>query len=291
VPQAKVHLPSGLVCTRDFKVLTDRHLEDRMHSFAPYGGRRPRKVARLFGTCTTLNYCYAGNLWHWLVDCLPKIHTLEKAGVGELTVLMSTTARAFQRETLERILPASMRPRYEHGTEWIEVENFLWVSLVSHRCMGFLPGDYYEAMRGPIFRSLGLDRPHEKRERIYISRAKAAHRRVKNDDEVAGFLAGYGFRRVHLEAVSFREEVELFHGAEAVVGPHGAGLGDIIYSGDISVGVLYPTRVPPNYFHSLACGLGQRHHFLCHDEAGEDDDFEVDLGRLKQLIEHGMRLQ
>jgi capsular polysaccharide biosynthesis protein len=85
--------------------------------------------------------------------------------------------------------------------------------------------------------------------------------------------------------------VELFHSAEIVIGAHGAGLGTMFFSGDISLVVLYPTRVPPNYFHTLALGLNQRHHFLCHDQSREDDDFIADLGALERVLRNELNLQ
>ena len=38
-------------------------------------------------------------------------------------------------------------------------------------------------------------------------------------------------------------------------------------------------------FHSLACGLGQRHFFLCGHEAHEDDWFDADLPAVQRLLE------
>jgi capsular polysaccharide biosynthesis protein len=156
--------------------------------------------------------------------------------------------------------------------------------------MGLLPAEYYDAIRGPVFRQLGLSDIHAKSERIYISRAKAGKRRVLNEDALVSCLEKYGFRRVFLEELSFRQSVELFHKAEIVVGPHGAGLGTMFFSGDISLVVLYATQAPPNYFHSLAVGLRQRHHFVRHHEAREDDNFTADLPALEAVLQNELHL-
>jgi hypothetical protein len=74
-----------------------------------------------------------------------------------------------------------------------------------------------------------------------------------------------------------------------VVAAHGAGLSDIFFSGEIDVVVLYPNQTPPNYFHTLARGLGQRHHFLCHDRPEEDSDFEADIPGLLRILEEEVK--
>jgi Glycosyltransferase 61 len=173
---------------------------------------------------------------------------------------------------------------------WIQPERFVWASMISGLCMGVLPQDYYDAIRGPVFKRLGLPATHVKTERLYISRRNAGHRRVRNEDALVDLLAEYGFRSVQLEKLSFEEQVALFHRAEIVVGPHGAGLGTIFFSGDIDLVALYSTTKPGNYFHSLACGLGQRHHFLCSNEAHEDDWLEADVPAVRRLLESELGL-
>jgi hypothetical protein len=285
IPDAYVHLESGLICTPTFKALVDSGLEHRLSQYRPFGRRRPMFVKKLRGTYSTISYCFAGNFWHWMIDCLPKIHSLARvAPASGLTLLMPASANEFQRETLRCILPEHFKIEYIYGHEWLQTELFVWPSLVSDRCMGFLPNEYYEAIRNPIFQKFNLPAQHTKTERLYISRQGANHRQVRNEDAVMQLLDKFGFRKVALEKLSFAKQVELFHQAEIVIGAHGAGVGTIFFSGDIEVVVLYPTRIPPNYFHSLALGLGQKHHFVCHDESGEDDSFDANIPALERIL-------
>jgi hypothetical protein len=55
--------------------------------------------------------------------------------------------------------------------------------------------------------------------------------------------------------------------------------------------VLYPTQIPPNYFHSLAIGLGQKHHFVCHDQHHEDSNFEVNIPALEHVLKNELNLK
>jgi hypothetical protein len=293
VPDARVHLPTGMICTRSFRVLADRGLEDRLGAFAHFGGRKPAgEMRRLDGPHATVNYCLANNFWHWMVDCLPRIHALDQALPDQaLTLLMPPRLLDFQRETLAAVLPPRFRLRNDIAESWVQCGDFRWASLVSGRCMGKLPDDYLEAIRSPIFRKLGLEDAPVPRQRLYLSRKRARHRRVTNEETLLRFLAPYGFREIELENLSFTEQVRLFREAAIVLGPHGAGLGGIFFAGEIDVVALYPTRVPPNYFHTLALGLRQRHHFVCHDEKDEDDSFAVDIPALKVVLEGELGLR
>ena len=291
VPDAKVYLPTGLVCTRHFKALADAGLEHRLQMFGPMGKLKPRGLRKLRGIHSTINYCFAQNFWHWMVDSLPKLHSLARVAPMGVTLLMPPVTTEFQRETLRYLLPENFRLRYDIADEWIETELFLWPSLVSDRCMGLLPEEHYKAIREPIFRQLGLPAIHAKTERIYVSRGPTTKRRVLNEEAVLQCLSRYGFRAVDLREISFRQSVELFHRAEIVVGPHGAGLGAMFFSGDIPIVVLYPTRVPPNYFHTLAVGLGQRHYHVLHDEVDEDDSFVANIAALEEVLRNKLNLQ
>jgi len=293
IPNAHVHVRSGMVCTRDFEVLVDEGLEHRHLLYQPFRKRRPQQVRKVAGLWATLAYCNAENFWHWMIDCLPKLQTLERAAAGRtVTLFMPQTALGFQRYTLEALLPANFRLEYldSNVDVWLQPECLLWSTLLSGLCIGQLPAGYIDGIRQPIFRRIGLPASHTKSERIYVSRRNAGHRRVRNEDALCELLSAYGFRSVQLEKLPFEQQVSLFHSAEIVVGAHGAGLGTILFSGDIDVVALYSTANPGNYFHSLAVGLGQRHHFVCEDEAHEDNWFDADLAAIKSILENDLHL-
>lgn len=74
--------------------------------------------------------------------------------------------------------------------------------------------------------------PQANRRRIFISRQKfqTPKRRIVNIDEIEPLLQTYGFEPVILEDLSVVEQIRLFAQAEAVIGVHGAGLANMIFS-------------------------------------------------------------
>lgn len=286
VPRARVHIGSGLVCTRGFEVLADSGRTDRLGAFTAFGRRRPLRVRKFSGAYSTLQYCYANNFWHWMVDCLPKLISLEKALPGQsLTLLMPETITPVQRESMLCVLPEHFTVSYLPADAWIETETFFWPSLASGRCNAMLPPGYFAEMRARVFARYGLGEALPRGRRLYLTRRNAKHRRVKNEDVVCSLLAEFDFEIVELEKLSFQEQVKLMHEASVVAGPHGAALASTVFSGAITLLVFYATPRPPNYFHTQSVALGQRHHFILDCGTDEDADFSVDPGELRRLLE------
>lgn len=65
--------------------------------------------------------------------------------------------------------------------------------------------------------------------KVFVSRRKAAGRRLLNDDEVADFLRKRGYAIVILEDLSISDQARIFRGAETVVAQHGAALTNLLY--------------------------------------------------------------
>jgi capsular polysaccharide biosynthesis protein len=278
-----------MVCTGDFRVIPD--FEYRLPYYSQYRKLRPRFIKSLSGDYSSVNCCFSYNIGHWWIDCLPRILLLSKVETQKkIKLIAPSSLGATHRESLEMVLPGNFTVEYHADNQWLRLENFILPSMISGRCNYLLPREYYDFIREPVFRKLNLPARHELRERIYISRAKAKWRRLLNESEVCELLLKYGFVICELERLSFAAQVELFHKAQIVVAPHGAGINTIMFSGEIDLVVLYPTQTPQNYFHTLALGMGQRHHFLAYP-GDEDSDFTVDVPALERLLNEKLGLQ
>ncbi|PYK77295.1 MAG: hypothetical protein DME37_12900, partial [Verrucomicrobia bacterium] len=63
----------------------------------------------------------------------------------------------------------------------------------------------------------------------YLSRARAAVRRIANEKEISEALRQHDFEILEAETQSFREQADLFANASAIVAPHGAALANIVF--------------------------------------------------------------
>lgn len=66
--------------------------------------------------------------------------------------------------------------------------------------------------------------------RIYISRKDAAIRHISNEAEVEEVLARLGFKAYCMTDYSLTEQIDIFMGAEIVVGAHGAALTNLVFA-------------------------------------------------------------
>ena len=66
--------------------------------------------------------------------------------------------------------------------------------------------------------------------KIYVSRKLAVKRHLANEQEFLGLLKEHKFYKFYLEQMSVREQIELFRSASHVIGAHGAGLTNVLFS-------------------------------------------------------------
>lgn len=217
------------------------------------------------GTISTIATTHMTNYFHWLIEALPRLHSL--ALVDEaVTLVMPTTLSALQQKTLAMCRPANVTVQYVDPAEWLRAERFILPSFLARQWdFSYLPYGHLEATRNHIFHTLGLSPDHAGQRRIYISRAKASLRRVTNDAAVLALLAPLGFETVYLEDLTFEEQVRTLHDAAIVVAPHGAGLANLLFAGRIPV-VEFATPIAMPVFFSLALALGQDFRYVFPEE-------------------------
>jgi len=106
------------------------------------------------------------------------------------------------------------------------------------------------------------------------------------------FLAPLKFKSYCLEDLSFTEQVKLFSKAKVVIGPHGAGLTNIIWSGSgTSVIELMPKScLHPDYF-QLSRTLGYRYAAVICKAANDKGDITVDFLEFKRCLSDILREQ
>lgn len=84
--------------------------------------------------------------------------------------------------------------------------------------------------------------------KVFISRADAARRRIRNRGELVEDLRELGFESYELTKLSFQEQVALFAQAEEIVGVHGAGLANIMFASDCRVTEIVGGSFKPTYY-------------------------------------------
>lgn len=126
------------------------------------------------------------------------------------------------------------------------------------------------------------DPEYDRPERIYLSRENTPMRRVVNRDVLETVLSEYGITAIQPEKRSITEQARLFNEAEVVVGPHGAGLTNILFGSDLTVVSLFGDDHHPVYY---AMSEQLDHEFACLVCEADGEDLRVDPHRLRTLFE------
>jgi capsular polysaccharide biosynthesis protein len=91
-------------------------------------------------------------------------------------------------------------------------------------------------------------------EMIYVWRADASHRPMRNEDELVERLICHGVTPVLLATLSLDEQIRLFRNARLVIGPHGAGLTNVVFG---TPGAVLYELLPQHYRNPCMSRLAQ----------------------------------
>ncbi len=166
------------------------------------------------------------NLCHFLLDHMPRLLSYRRAGVdlARADVIGPPVVMPYQHETLARIGIGAW-----HDTAAMRRFSVrrLFVSSACHANQhpAHLGADWAIASVRALFDLA----PRERRRRLLISRADATARRLANEAEIAALLAPHGFETIVPGRMPFAAQVAAFREATHVVGPHGAGLANILF--------------------------------------------------------------
>ena len=213
-------------------------------------------VIVMFDDIRPLNYC------HWLIDWIPRLAYLgariSRDDVFVATLPMTTE---FQRESLRmcgfdesRIIGLSVYDVVRARELLVPSD----LGLTPHPAHKVSPWalDYVRSTFGlQSAAEIGLPKRQRK---IYVSRNDAGGRRILNEDAVVERLAAAGYDRVVPSEMTFREQVTTFMGASHVIGCHGAGLTNFVFTPMGSELVeLFPQSFGMPTYYILAAGMAR----------------------------------
>lgn len=179
-------------------------------------------VSVLPGSAAFMSFSGARNYYHWVVECLPAMRSLE-AFKNELDHYIAPAADGFHADWMSVFGVSSDRIKVSNSRTHFQPDMLIAPNFNS----GWAPHTWLPDF---LYSRVLDDRPlASQTERIYVSRSDADSRRATNDDEVADFLRSRGFRIVTLAGMSVAEQARLFAGADTVVSIHGAGLTNILF--------------------------------------------------------------
>lgn len=194
--------------------------------------------------------------YHWLVDALPRLSLLHAIpGGDELPVVVPSRLHRYHQESLEAAgIPRSRQVAFPDAV--VEVDRLFFPALLSPT--GYSSPHAVAWLRETFGAFLSTRKPWR---RLYVSR-RDARRRIVNEDEIIALLVPHGFEVVHPGDMSLTDQIRTFSEAQVVVGPHGAGLTNLIFSPEGATLVeFFGSSYVNGCFWALASLRRQRHAF------------------------------
>jgi len=196
--------------------------------------KKPWKGKKVFkkGNYSTLILYWGLAYYHWFNDVLSLLHgNLKLMPEDTIFILPKGFGGTFEDniylKTLEALgIDEKKIVEFDETESWT-FENFWWQPPAVH------PDDQTPGAMQWIGQQIVQSIPIGQAEKpvwIYISRALPSARVIANEEELLPGLLEMGFQICHLEKMPFEEQVRLFQNAEMVVGPHGAGFTNLIFS-------------------------------------------------------------
>jgi len=284
LPGASLATDGGAVITANGELVYDTLWDDPHYERSEFSsGRRLPPATAIAGTCASVISLWHANYHHWLFDALPRLAVLELAGQGSLPVIVPEHLSSFQRDTLDLLgYTADRRRPFTRGH--VRPETLVWPSPASQ--IGFPSRYVVEWLRREIRPWIAT--PASSGRRLFLSRSLAPTRHIRNEAAVIAALSAYGFETVNAERLTFRQQVELFSAAEAVVAPHGAGTSNIVFGEHIAVlEILQPQYLNLCYY-ALAGACEHDYSYMFAEPVGrpgKESDLFVSVEHLIESVE------
>jgi capsular polysaccharide biosynthesis protein len=168
-----------------------------------------------------LNARYSHNFFHWLIEILPRVVTMKRAGVAADYYLVDSLS-AFQQSALAALGIERHQLIQPHFKLLVEADELIVPSFPSPQCLREF---------GPsMLAGLGSGAPVTAERRIFISRRKTGTRTLANEPELERLLHARGFETHFMEEYSLAKQARLIQEAEIVVATHGAGLANLVFA-------------------------------------------------------------
>lgn len=257
----------------------------------------PEKQTTFFdGRLAVISSPWQHQWYHWLLQVLPRLKILAESGVEYDKIYINNVIYPWQKHSLaiimEKLAISPDRLLFtESGDSIIKAKTLIVPSMpysIFKAHKNILPKFLKQFLQTSFLR----DYPVVSSKRIYISRSKATVRRIINEDALIKFLKSRGFEILNLEDLSIYDQARHFYDAELIIGPHGSGFTNLIFSRPnttlIEIDYYIDHYTGRGCFKDMAKDMKCNHiPFYIHlvHGASDSDDFFVDLDEFRRFCD------
>ncbi|WP_020592148.1 glycosyltransferase family 61 protein [Kiloniella laminariae] len=228
------------------------------------------------------------NYYHWLTDTIPRLYLAREQGVNAQLYLPKICLKP-------KFIPESLKLLGEEQPLYISqsIASIRFGKLFLPTYAGEVGNNHGPTIRAvaeKFRRSWSKSSPPKRR--VYISRKLAPNRLVQNEDEILPVLEKFGFEAISFETLSFTEQVELAASCEMIVGPHGAGMTNIMFMPEGGKVIeLHPQRTELNtcYF-NLSHVMHHSYQYLIAESIDDKSNMMINPASLEECLSRVLSL-
>jgi len=164
----------------------------------------------------------ADNYSHWVMEVVPQLVQLkDDLDKGYIDAVYVRNVKRYQKEWLNLIGIDESRIVAAAHDNHIKAANLVVYSMPMRNCE-FGPSQL------ALFRSFVPDA--QPTERVFIGREGGNRNLLTSDGDLREVVESCGYRYVLAETLSVQEKLDLYANAAVIAGPHGAGLGGVVFA-------------------------------------------------------------
>jgi hypothetical protein len=194
-------------------------------------------------SCTIISLLTGGagktSYFHWMFDVLPRLKILKKIIKKQKNIyyLLPSLRYEFQKETIKKLKISLNKCLSSDEFKHISSDNLI---VADHpytfdnnpsKSILHIPSWIIKWLKQKLFFNKKVKNNYPKK--IYIDRSDSNFSKIRyitNEDEVKNTLKLENFSFVSLSSISFEQQAQMFYNADIIVGLHGAGFTNIIFS-------------------------------------------------------------
>ncbi|MDP1724764.1 MAG: glycosyltransferase 61 family protein [Alphaproteobacteria bacterium] len=295
-----VVLNEGIILTSDGKTLKDVQTSLRPQSAVfkdNFDINNEELIVHFKGRLVSISSPGSENWYHWLLQILSRLYIVQESKISFDKIYINNCQAPWQISSLNIVLEKLGIPKNKiltinNDTTVVKADTLIIPSIPFIPCKGpkvRLP-EWLKKKLNETFldSSKATIAPFE---RIYISRSKAKSRKITNESNLIDQLEQHNFKVIFLEDLSPFDQAHIFNNAKIIVGPHGSGFTNLIFSKqktkiiEIDHGSINEDE-QRSFFKRLSTLMGCDYHPFYVDKTSEDH-FEDDMiVNIPQFIEY-----
>jgi hypothetical protein len=224
-----------------------------------------------------------GNYFHWLLQASSSIYSVvSRFGHSGFRIALPQLSR-WQEDTLARLGFANIPRVLVSPEKQYRFRKVAFASILTARSSFY---SQFGAYTNALLTARSPRRTAHKL--LYVSRQDAQLRPIENEEAIIRMVKQRGFSIVEAGQHTLDQQIDIFRNADVVVGPHGAGMTNTMFSRPGAIVYEFMTHQYVNHcFATIAQNLGHEYFVDFFDRPGssQTNGWVADLDRIERGVD------